>query len=243
MSVYLYGVTRADLTVPAGLRGVGDPPSRVRRLVAGPLAAVVGPVPDRLRARRRDLHAHQDLLMALADAGPVLPARFGVVADGDEDVLARLRAEPDAYLAALERVAGCVEMNLKVSPAEGGLADLVREDRQVARLRQEVRRRPGYEANLRLGEAVVAALRRRAAGAGQEVAAALGTLAEDVRPGPDVPGCVLNLCYLVPAARVAECRTAVDDLSGRFAGRADLRLTGPLPCYSFSAARPVAAGA
>ncbi|BBA95419.1 putative gas vesicle synthesis protein [Actinacidiphila reveromycinica] len=234
MSTYVYAVTGADVSLPRGVHGIGDPPARLRALVAGRLAAVVSAAPPRLRAYRRDLQAHQNALLALADGGPVLPARFGVVAEDEDAVVARLRTEAEGYGAALARVAGRVELNLKVSPVESGLADLVREDAEVRRLREEARRRPGYDTSVRLGEVVAAGLRRRAEAVAREAVAALTALADETRPGPDVPGCVLNTSFLVAADRADGCRTAVDALAGRHAASAGLRLTGPLPCYSFS---------
>ncbi|MFI0720795.1 GvpL/GvpF family gas vesicle protein [Streptomyces sp. NPDC021224] len=244
MSVYLYGVTRAGVQLPRGIRGVGDPPGRVRTAAVGELAAVVGTAPEGLRARRRDLKAHQEVLLAVAAAGPLLPTRFGVVAADEEAVTERLHADAGGYAAALDRVDGHCEMNLKASPVETGLADLLREDAQVRRLRQESRQRPGYDLSIRLGEAVVNGLRRRAAEAGREAVEAVGALAAGVQPGPEVPGCVLNVSFLVPAGRAAECHALCDGLAGRLADRAELRLTGPLPCYSFSALpAPAPAGA
>ncbi|SHM83618.1 Gas vesicle synthesis protein GvpL/GvpF [Actinacidiphila paucisporea] len=240
MSVYVYGITRAAVTLPAGLRGLGDPPARVRTLVAGPLAAVVSAAPERLRARRRDLQAHQDVLLAVAACGPMLPSRFAVVAADEDAVRDRLRAGSDSWPAALDQVAGRVEMNLKAITVESGLADLLREDPALRQLRQEVRRRPGYDASIRLGEAVMAGLRRRAAAGAEQAITALAGLAEATQPGPEVEGCVRNISFLVAAERAAGFRTAVEGLAARLAGQVELRLTGPLPCYSFSALRAAA---
>ncbi|WP_031517807.1 GvpL/GvpF family gas vesicle protein [Streptomyces sp. NRRL F-5123] len=234
MSVYLYGVTRKGVRVPHGTRGVGNPPGRVRTLVDGDLAAVVGTAPEGLRARRRDLRAHQGVLLAVGAGGPLLPMRFGAVVADEDAVTGWLRGDAGGWAAALDRVAGRCELNLKVSPAEHGLADLVRDDPRLRQLREESRRRPSYDVSIRLGEAVVAGLRRRAVEAAQAAAAPLTALADETQPGPDVPGCVLNLSFLVAADRVPECRAAFDGVAERLAGRADLRLTGPLPCYSFS---------
>lgn len=231
--MYVYGVTRAGLVAPRGIRGIGDPPARVRTPGYGGLAVVVSAAPERLRPRRRDLRAHQDVQLAFAGIGPLLPTRFGAVATGEDVLLARLREHAGEYAAALDRVEGRFEMNLKASAVEDGVAALVRGDPQVRRLRQENRRRPGYDTGVRLGEAVVAGLRRQALAAAREVAEALTELADDVSPCAEVPGCVLNVSFLVAADRVDACRAVVDDLGARCADRAELRLTGPLPCYSF----------
>lgn len=246
MSLYVYGVTRGSVPpgspLPTDLRGVGDPAAPVRMLAAGDLAAAVSAAPARLRARRRDLQAHQDVLTALGRGGPVLPMRFGVVTDGEEPVLARLAAERADYLAALDRVEGHVEMNVKAHAVEDDLAGIVRQDPRVRSLRQEARRRPGYEVNVRLGEAVAAAVQRRAAQAGAEVLTALTGLARETVRGAEPAGCALNASFLVAEGDVARFHAAAGALAVLHAGQVDLRVTGPLPCYSFAVApAPVAA--
>jgi len=241
VSVYVYGVVRASGAFPSDLRGVGDPPGAVRRLAAGPVAAAVGAAPTGLRARRRDLQAHQDVLLALGEACAVLPMRFGVVADDEETVRARLGDAADGYRAALDRVAGRVEMNVRATPVDHGLAEVVRQDGHLRRLREEARSRPGYEVSVRLGEAVAAAVTRRAARAAREVLAALAETGHEVSQGPEQAGWVLNASFLVPADGVAAFRAAVDRLAAQHGGGAALQVTGPLPCYSFAAApEPVA---
>src|SRR6185503_11845936 len=63
MRLYVYGVTLAEeASVPAGLTGVGGESALVRLLPVGPVAAVVSPAPTLVRAKRRDVMAHQDVL-------------------------------------------------------------------------------------------------------------------------------------------------------------------------------------
>ncbi|MBM9507875.1 GvpL/GvpF family gas vesicle protein [Actinacidiphila acididurans] len=241
MSLYVYGVTRGSVPPPTGLRGVGAPAAQVRTLAADDLAVAVSAAPARLRAYRRDLQAHQDVLTALARSGPVLPMRFGVVTDGEEPVLARLTAGRADYLAALDRIEGHVEMNVKAHAVEDGLADIVRQDPRVRSLRQEARRRPGYAANIRLGEAVAAAVGRRAAQAGVEVLTALTGLATETVRGTEPAGCALNASFLVAEGDVARFHAAVAALAVLHTGQVTLQVTGPLPCYSFAVAPAPAA--
>lgn len=242
MGLYVYAVAAAGVPIPAGLTGVGRPPSEPYAVAVGDVAAVVSEAPERLRARRRDLQAHQSVLLTLAAHGPVLPTRFGVVLPDTRTVRARMEAGQGAYLAGLDRVAGKVEMNLKASPAEGALPEVARQDPHVRLLRLQARRRPGYQASLRLGEAIATALGRRAAQAAAEVAASLAALADDTSSGPEVAGCVLNTSFLVPSGALDRFRGEAAALVARHSASAVFQLTGPLPCYSFAAA-PAAVGA
>lgn len=72
MPTYIYAITGADHPLRLdGLQGVGDPPSPLRTLIAGDVAAVVSDAPEGLRAKRRDVLAHEAVLEALmADGGP-----------------------------------------------------------------------------------------------------------------------------------------------------------------------------
>lgn len=245
-SLYVYAVVDAGLLLPPGLRGVGSPPARARLLPAGELAAVVSDVPPGLRARRRDLTGHQDLLLALCAVAPVLPMRFGMVADGAGTVRRALDAAAPTHLATLRRLDGRTEMNLKAMPARGGVEALVRDDPAVRRLAADVRGRPSYEGNVRLGSAIAEGLRRRATHAAGSVAQELAVLADECVRGTDVPGCVLNTSFLLPRSHTDRCRELVDRRAAELRDRVELRLTGPLPCYSFvprEGARPTAGAA
>ncbi|MGY0067078.1 GvpL/GvpF family gas vesicle protein [Streptomyces sp. QTS137] len=242
--VYVYAVLRAGTALPKGLGGVGSPPARVRTIRQGPLEVVVSDAPPELRARRRDLLAHQELLMRLADEGPVLPMRFGMVAPDEETVLQQLAASGSRHAATLEQLAGRFEINVKALPAQNALAALVAEEKDVRRLRDAARRRPGYEASIRLGEAVTTALTRRAAAAGQRLLRDLTPMARAVAAGPAVPGCALNVSFLVDRGDSDTFLTRAQNVADAHREHMEVRLAGPLPCYSFvsSEARPVPVG-
>ncbi|MFC9247671.1 GvpL/GvpF family gas vesicle protein [Streptomyces sp. NPDC057136] len=241
--VYVYAIIHADRALPDDVGGVGGPPVAVRTVGHGALAAVVSEAPAQLRARRRDLLAHQDLLLRLTDEGPVLPMRFGMVAPDEETVKAQLNRAEAAHLATLQQLAGRVEVNLKALPAQDALAALVAEDKNVRRLREEVRRRPTYDASVRLGEAVATALSRRAAEAGKKALRTLTPLARSVSAGPEVQGCTLNVSFLVDRSDSDSFRATALALADQYREHAELRLAGPLPCYSFVGSESVPATA
>lgn len=231
--VYVYAILRAGTRLPKGVGGVGSPPARLRTIRQGPLDAVISDAPPQLRARRRDLLAHQDLLMRLAHDGPVLPMRFGMVAPDEGTVLTQLAAAESAHAATLDRLAGHIEINVKALPAQDALATLVAEEGNVRQLREAVRRHPGYEASLRLGEAIAAALTRRAAAAGRRMLRELEPGARAVAAGPEVAGCALNVSFLVDHGAADSFLAGARRFAQAHREHVELRLAGPLPCYSF----------
>ncbi|WP_329025898.1 GvpL/GvpF family gas vesicle protein [Streptomyces sp. NBC_00690] len=231
--VSVYAIIRAGAVPPGRLTGVGGPAVAVRAVSVGKVAAVVSDAPAQLRARRRDLLAHQELLMALAEVGPVLPMRFGVVAPDEEVLREQLAAEEMNHLATLDRLVGHLEMNVKVLPAQDALGALVAADTKVRRLREEARRRPGYDASVRLGEAVVAALSRRAIEAGRRMMRDLAPMARATVQGPEVSGCALNVSFLVERVASERFGSTVEHFAKNHREHLEVRLAGPLPCYSF----------
>ncbi|MEU0989961.1 GvpL/GvpF family gas vesicle protein [Streptomyces sp. NPDC005953] len=232
-NISVYAIVRAGATPPRDATGVGGPAVPVRTVRSGRVAAVVSDAPARLRARRRDLLAHQALLMGLAEDGPVLPMRFGVIAPDEAVLREQLVADEASHLATLDRLAGHLEMNVKVLPAQDALGALVAADTTVRRLREEARRRPGYDASVRLGEAVVAALSRRATEAGRRMMRALTPMASAKAEGPEVRGCALNVSFLVARAASERFSSTVEHFAKAHRDHLEVRLVGPLPCYSF----------
>lgn len=232
-SICVYAIVRADGSLPTGATGLDGRAVVLRAVGEGPVAAVISKAPAQVRARRRDLLAHQELLMGLAERGPVLPMRFGVLAPDEETLLRQLAAEEDRHLATLARLAGHMEINVKALPAQDGLAALVSGDTRLRRLREEVRQHPGYEASVRLGEAVVAALSRRAAEAGRHVLRDLTPMARATALGPEVRGCALNVSFLVQRTAGERFQARVEHLATTHRDHVELRVAGPLPCYSF----------
>lgn len=174
--------------------------------------------------------------MLLAEGGPVLPMRFGMVAADEETVRGQLAVAQARHIVALDHLDGRVEINVKALPVPDALASVVAGDRNIRRLRAEARRAPGYDANLRLGEAVASALSRRAAEAGQRALRELTPMARAVAAGPDVHGCVLNMSFLLDRSGSDTFTATAQRFAETHRDHVELRLAGPLPCYSFVAA-------
>jgi hypothetical protein len=200
------------------------------------LEAVVRPTESfDILPSRANLLAHTRVLEALAAETTALPMRFGmVVADEASLVEDYLAPQRDALLAALDRLRGHVELRLRGRYDEDEVVrDVVAADPAIARLRGQ----GGMEAQMQLGERIVAGIEARR---DQDLARVTEQL------GPHVAGVVagsvaepldaFSLSLLVSEARMAAFDAALDELGRAVAPALALELVGPVPPLSFTAA-------
>jgi hypothetical protein len=238
-TLYVYGIAPAGVLPP---RTPGVDGAAVRLLTEEGLCAAVSDAPAQVRARRRDLMAHQAVLGELTAQGPVLPMQFAVLTPAAEDLCAQLRNDRAHLTAQLDSVRDCVEMNVKGTVVPGCFADLVGRDENLRALARQTRHHPGYEANVRLGEALAKAVTREARLAAREVLAGLAPLAVRTAQGPVDDEQVLSTSFLVRSADESGFRQALTARARDVGDRLALSVTGPLPCYSFVDARSATAG-
>ena len=114
---YLYAIVEALAEHPGRDHGPDGLNGRAAYFIPrGRVAAVVTDVPEtKFRPERRHLAAHHQVLKCLMDEGrAVLPVSFGVVVEDTRAVRKILSLNEDAFCDQLERVAGKVEMGLRV---------------------------------------------------------------------------------------------------------------------------------
>jgi hypothetical protein len=241
--VYLYAVTDAGAPDPDVAAGVDD--ARVRRVVAGRLAAVVSSVDpvrfseEALQRSLEDLHwlettarAHNAVVDAAAGAGPVAPVRLATVYLDDDRVRGLLSERAEAFTAALDRVRGRVEWGVKgfaapsdapvePEPARGAGPGASYLARRLAERRRAAR---GEEDALAAAEEAHRALAAAAR-------ASRRYPPQDPRLSGRSEPMVLNAAYLVDADGAAVLRQVVEE---RSSGAVRLELTGPWAPYSFA---------
>ena len=112
--LYLYAIAPELNGVSFGPIGLDG--GTVYAITNGRVSAVVSDVPEKIRPERRQLAAHQEVLKRLMlDATAVLPVAFGVVADNPAAIRRILSGNQKPFLEQLRRVAGRVEMGLRVT--------------------------------------------------------------------------------------------------------------------------------
>ncbi|MET9881002.1 GvpL/GvpF family gas vesicle protein [Actinacidiphila glaucinigra] len=236
MGVYVYAITSGEHPLRLdGVTGVGDPPEEVRAIAADDLVAVVSDAPEGLRAKRRDLLAHQAVLEGLMSDGSLLPLQFGAVAADDDAVRQILRERAESYRERLAALEGCAEFNLKGSCEEEALLrDILEKSDQARGLNEDIRAgRGGQDARIALGELVAAEVQARRQAYSGQVQEALEPLARQARPADPAGDDFVNVSFLVAKDRIDEFTSAEAELEKRFGETFGFRLNGPLPPFSF----------
>lgn len=237
--VYVYGVVRDDAIAPE-VPGVAG--AVVEPIAFEGLAALTSPVADtNVRARRRDLMAHSDVLTKTVEQGPVLPLQFGIVfRNADAVVSDFLQPRKKELEKLLQELDGKVELRVTGFYVEEAiLAEIIGENRRVAGLREATRMQPdgaSYGARIQLGELVAAELRARAQRDAAKILDRLRPLAVGVQISDEaIEHQVLRASFLVERDRVRGFDEAMNDLAQQQEGRIHFKYVGPLPPHSFVA--------
>jgi hypothetical protein len=241
-ALYAYGVMRAaDATAAPDAPGVGG--GALRFAPAGELAVLVGDAPEgELRRARRNLLAHIRVLEAAQPMGPILPMRFGVVADDAAAVAAAVTPRAAELMALLDRYRGCAEYGVRVEyDRAAALAALGIARPDFARRRAELVGRAGADAQMalmNLGREIAEALDARRKAAERAILAAVKPVARDhVLRAPESDVEALRAEFLLPTADEAAFLAAVEAAAAAtdFApgGAPTVRVVGPAPIYNF----------
>jgi hypothetical protein len=211
--LHVYALVRHPASVPDVL-GIDDGPLRV--VVAGhEVDAVVSDTRAGIVPSEAAILAHARVVEAVAAANEsVLPARFAGDLSAEADVGRILVERRERILAALDRVDGCVELGLRVLPAEGDVRAKAPSGGEYMRTR--------------LGE--VARARHVADTLQRSLAAVARESTSNVLARRDV---LLTAAYLVPRGDLERFHAAVKDVERQLSG-VTVVSTGPWPPYSFA---------
>ncbi|OEV30346.1 gas vesicle protein [Streptomyces nanshensis] len=236
MSTYIYAITSAEHPQNLqGLSGVGEPAGTLRTVGTKSLSAVVSDAPEDLRAKRRDLAAHQAVLEQLMADGATLPMRFGLVGPDDGSVESVLEENKDAYAERLAELNGCVEYNLKAAREEDDLLrEIVAGSAEIQRLREVSREHPeAQEEKVRLGELVSNEVQARHEAEARDLVERLSGGAQRHSVAEPTQSHFLNVSFLVRREDSAALAQSVHEEAERRGDVYSLNLHGPLPPYSF----------
>jgi hypothetical protein len=245
-ALYVYGIVPADAAVTDTARGVGDPPATVHLVRYRDIAALASDVDlGQPLGRPEDLLAHEQLLDGAAKAAPVLPFRFGAVletkAAAEDELLAPYHDEFAAQLGEFQNRAQFVAKGRYRDTAI--LREVLAEDARAAGFRDELAGRPADDPaarnlQIRLGEIINATIDGKRIADTRQLGDVVAPycVASNVRePSHELDA--VHVALLVDTDRVADLEHALDELAGKWAGRVELRLLGPMAAYDFVSAR------
>jgi hypothetical protein len=230
-ALYCYGVTWAEEARSqrgGGLGGKSVEPVRFEELAALTSEAP----PGKVRARRADLMCHFDVLGTAFEHGAVIPLRFGIVIDDETTLVDEfLRPRRDELVKLLKELRDRVELRVAAHYREEAiLAEIVRENGRVARLRGE----SSQPLQLELGELVAAELRGRTNRDARVILDKLQPLSLDLEVDDEpIEHQVLRASFLVERKRLSAFDKTMEKLASEQAGRIDFKYVGPLPPHSF----------
>lgn len=224
--IYVYGIAaRAPDLSRSGVAG-----AEVLAIEHGGLAAIVSPIAtSQLRAKRRDILAHQEVLQEAFTDTNLVPLRFGTVFESGEAVIDELLGpRHDALVRMLKRFEGRVELSVRAYYVEEAvLKELVRDDRRIAAMR-------GRVGGVALGEAVAEALDAKRALEARGIERRLVPLAEDAAIEPARTAYELfRGAFLVRRKQVEAFDEAMNALAQQRDGVVVFKYVGPLPPHSF----------
>jgi Gas vesicle synthesis protein GvpL/GvpF len=242
-ALYCYGITWAKAARAQPDTGVSG--ESVEPVVHQELAALTSGVGStKVRPRRRDLLNHSNVLSAALEQGTVLPLRFGIVFENEAELVdGFLRPRHDELTALLRTFEGRVELTVKAYYREEAiLAEIVRENPRIARLRRATRGAgevSAFPLRVELGERTAGELETRTRRDRHALLDRLRPLALESKVDEEwIEHQVLRASFLVEREHVPAFDEVMNEIAQKEAPRMHFKYTGPLAPHSFVSLRP-----
>ena len=228
---YLYGFTDGQSSPLTELLGLAGAPVHVLRFQD--VAALVSDHPvEKLSLLRRNLEPHHRVVREA-----FIPATFGHISESAEQIVDLLRDNYAAIQEELHRLAGKVEMGVKLLWDVDSIFDFfVSFDRELRNRRDRVfgRSRPTLEEKLELGAYFDKRLKQERERLGNLIIEALRPLTGELRVNPPSDEkMVLNAAFLIERSREKGFEEALYRAAGMFDSNFALDYSGPWPPYNF----------
>ena len=238
MGLYVYAVGESGHGDMPALQGIFEQPAY--RIEAGSLCAIVSECPvATVRAERRHIVATHRVLAALNAKFDILPMTFGTISKQETDLRLFLDEHREALASQLHRIAGAIEMSLRVTlDAPDPIAYLVERTPTLRNARERTfggRRPPSHDARIRLGQMFNEALGQyREAHTAQVMAVVGPACAELISLPVRAEKEVVNLAALVARSKVQGFETAVNDSAAQIDEDVVFSIGGPWPPHNFT---------
>jgi len=235
---YIYGIIEEAKPMRFSFLGVGD--AEVYTINHRELAAVVSDTAlEEIDPTRKDVRAHTVVQDELLKNCSLLPMGFGMIADSKDDVLKLLEKNYQGLSRELVRLAGKVEVELKVywdqeamiKELQGGSEELTRLKTKVKNAQSPIEAQRLLVEAGKLVERIALDWKARYA---DRVYTVLKGLSIDARlNNPLGVKNVLNASFLIERARESDFQKEVFKLDSQYQGKVNFKYVGPLASYNF----------
>lgn len=235
---YIYGIIEEAKPMRFSFLGVGD--AEVYTINHRELAAVVSDTAlEEIDPTRKDVRAHTVVQDELLKNCSLLPMGFGMIADSKDDVLKLLEKNYQGLSRELVRLAGKVEVELKVywdqeamiKELQGGSEELTRLKTKVKNAQSPIEAQRLLVEAGKLVERIALDWKARYA---DRVYTVLKGLSIDAKlNSPLGVKNVLNASFLVERARESDFQKEVFKLDSQYQGKVNFKYVGPLAPYNF----------
>jgi hypothetical protein len=200
-------------------------------LIASDVAAA------KLRPERRNIAAHHQVQRYLMSLGTLLPMAFGMVADSRKAAERMLKAHRAVFLQQLDKLAGKVEMGLRVSLETPQVVEyFVSHSNDLQLLRDQLLVQGGgsRDDRIEIGRQFEKLLQQTREDAIERIEAVLAPVCADIQRNPEKSERELaNLACLVPSAELAEFEARIGEAAGQFDDEHVFQFSGPWPPHNF----------
>lgn len=235
---YIYGIIGEARPMRFSFLGVGD--AEVYTINHRELAAVVSDTAlEEIDPTRKDVRVHTVVQDELLKNCSLLPMGFGMIADSKDDVLKLLEKNYQGLSRELVRLAGKVEVELKVywdqeamiKELQGGSEELTRLKAKINGASSPVEAQRLLVEAGKLVERIALDWKARYA---DRVYTVLKGLSIDARlNNPLGVKNVLNTSFLIERARESDFQKEVFKLDSQYQGKVNFKYVGPLAPYNF----------
>jgi hypothetical protein len=225
--LHLNGVVRSAHPLHES-NAAGGPGSSIRLVTWHDLAIVVNELPDDHAPGEQDAMAYLQTLCALLPHGPVVPLRFGTIAQDENSARSGVLQPAAAQLRAqLDRLNGLAEIHVYLRFDENTALQAVYDEQEatIHNGRHSLADRIG--AGEQIARRIVTWRRTRA----DTMLAPVSALAHDTAFLPEQEHTEERRAFLMPQQHIETARAAVASLTNGQQVAADL--VGPLPAFSF----------
>jgi len=235
---YLYGIIEEPQPTRFSFSGVGD--AEVYTVNHRKIAAVVSDIElQEVDPTRKNVRAHTTVQDELLKKYTFLPMGFGIITSSEDEVQKLLEKNYDGFIRELKRLAGKIEVGLKVfwdreamiSEIEGGNQEFTNLKTKINAASSPVEAQSLLVEAGKLVERVAIEWKNKYA---REIYATLKEPSVDVILN-DPLGIknILNGSFLIDKSREREFQNNIYKLDSKYQGKVNFKYVGPLPPYSF----------